>query len=761
MGQKIHVCWRSSVATVLALLGLFTGGRAIADRLPDSLDAATLQPSGSTRLAWNVEDIVQIRRVTDIAISDRTSQVAFVVKQSFVDSGEIRYGLYVMELHSHHASKIVEAAYLDQLAWHPNSEFWSLRADFGSGIQVYDVDSAGQKHPLVVNLATVMVGSGESVVDGDASEGPRATGVASFEWSRDGKSLWYSTYRLRSAAERSAMANQGITYDDREMYVHSFFNDPTLILGAELHVVHPPRADDRVVLFVPGGSRVGTMFSRKGGSASWEADSRHIQYFLWLAKKDGSVDLSKWSIDAVSGTAHQLLGGSFHDMTQWIAAPDREGYLTVRLMEDGRHLVEVNEGGDVAKDFGLVDFNNIGSNSGLTAWATADRKTFVLAVRYGDRYGLVTMPASRVGRKLAQITDSLKQCSLAVNAGYAVCVRESQVKPPEIVEVSMNSGTVTTAIVVNSEYALRKPLRVERREWVNRFGNVNSGYITYPRDYASDRSYPTIVVTHGYDAKNEFAADGFQWEFPIQALAERGYAILSVNEPKANLKLHSASAARVGVESGLTVADMQFSEAFNPVASIEAALSSAIDAGLADPNKTGIAGYSRGASIVEWAMTQSKLFHAAIVGDAGGMEAGHYGWVQPTFRSYYRQVYGGSPYDPDNLGNHLRLSASYRAKDFAGPFLQMFCNASAIAGLELHSLLRDAAIPTEFVFFPVESHVFWEPRQRSAAMVRTIDWFDYWLLGRRNDDAEKQDQYARWDAMAAVWQKRGPNKSGS
>jgi hypothetical protein len=46
-------------------------------------------------------------------------------------------------------------------------------------------------------------------------------------------------------------------------------------------------------------------------------------------------------------------------------------------------------------------------------------------------------------------------------------------------------------------------------------------------------------------------------------------------------------------------------------------------------------------------------------------------------------------------------------------------------------------------------------------MVRTIDWFDYWLLGRRNDDAEKQDQYARWDAMAAVWQKRGPNKSGS
>jgi dipeptidyl aminopeptidase/acylaminoacyl peptidase len=743
---------RRSIASIFALWWLFCGGLAVAGRLPDSLDAMPLEHLESERLPWSIKDIVEVRRVTDIAISARKSQTAFVVKQSFVDTGEIRYGLYVMALHSHRAFKIAEAPYLDQVAWHPGSDVWTARGDFGSGIQLYDIDLSGHEHPLVVNTDTVVVGSGDSVVDVDSSEGPRATGIASFEWSLDGKTLWYSTYRLRSAVERAAMASQGITFDDREMFVRSFFHDPTLILGAELHVLHPARADDRMILFVPGGSRVGTMFSRKRGSASWEGDSRHIQYFLWLSKKDGSVDLSRWSIDAQSGIAKQLPVSSFHDLTQSIASPDREGYLTVRLTESGRRFLEVNQGGETVKDFGLVDFSEVGSASKSPTRATGDRRTYILSVRYNDRYGLVTIPASSVGRKLAEIPESLKYCSFTTDVSYAVCVRESQTKPPEIVEVSMSTGKVTTAIVVNSRYARLDQLRVERREWVNRFGNVADGYVTYPRDYSFGHSYPTIVITHARDAINQFAADDFQWEFPVQVLAERGYAVLLVNEPRTSPKSLSAGEARVGIESGQTVTDMQFNEAFNPVATMEAALNTAIDDGLADSQRTGIAGYSRGAYIVEWAMTQSKLFHAAVTGDAGGFEAGHYGLAQPTLRSYYRQLYGGSPYDSDNLDNHRRLSVSYRAAEFSGPLLQLFTNTSGFTALELHSLLRDAAIPTEFVFFPGENHIFWEPRHRSAAMQRTIDWFDYWLRGERNDIRENPERYAQWDVMASAWQ---------
>jgi hypothetical protein len=39
-------------------------------------------------------------------------------------------------------------------------------------------------------------------------------------------------------------------------------------------------------------------------------------------------------------------------------------------------------------------------------------------------------------------------------------------------------------------------------------------------------------------------------------------------------------------------------------------------------------------------------------------------------------------------------------------------------------------------------------------MQRTLDWFDYWMLGKRNRDED--GQYARWDAMASAWHKGGP-----
>jgi dipeptidyl aminopeptidase/acylaminoacyl peptidase len=209
----------------------------------------------------------------------------------------------------------------------------------------------------------------------------------------------------------------------------------------------------------------------------------------------------------------------------------------------------------------------------------------------------------------------------------------------------------------------------------------------------------------------------------------------------------------MGIDAKQSVSEVQFNEALNPVSSIEAALTSAIAAGLADPQKTGIAGYSRGAEIVEWSMTQSKLFHAAVEGDAGGFLAGHYAFVGASVRKYYRQLYGGSPYDPDVRENYQRLSPSFRTKQFAGPLLQLFTKTNGLAAMELHSLLQDEGIPTELVFFPMESHAFWNPRHRAAAMQRSSDWFDYWLLNERHQGEDRQEQYARWDAMAAVWKK--------
>jgi len=375
-------------------------------------------------------------------------------------------------------------------------------------------------------------------------------------------------------------------------------------------------------------------------------------------------------------------------------------------------------------------------------------------VDYDDRRGLTIIPASKAGHALESVKENLSQCTFTKNPTYGVCVRESATTAPELVEVSLVNGAVQPLISVNPSAAGIEPLRVERAEWVNRYGSRGDGYITYPRAYVSGRRYPTIVITHGNGARNEFATAGFQWEFPLQVLAEQGYLVLSVNEPRDTSRTRAASETRVGTTIGQSVSDIQFAQAFNAIAGMEAALTSVIDRGMVDPDKTGIAGYSRGAEIVEWGMTQSKLFHVAIEGDAGGTLAGHYGLGWPPLRAYYRQLYGGSPFDAEAQADYRRLSVSFRSKEFAGPLLQLFSKGNGFAGLELHSLLRDAGIPADFIFFPHESHVFWDPEHRAAAMQRSLDWFDYWMRGQRNPD--ETDQYVRWDAMAAAWHKGVP-----
>ena len=94
--------------------------------------------------------------------------------------------------------------------------------------------------------------------------------------------------------------------------------------------------------------------------------------------------------------------------------------------------------------------------------------------------------------------------------------------------------------------------------------------------------YPVILVTHVNDARNKFADPIFQWEFPVQVFAERGYLVLSVNDGRQTVKSAEASKAYVAMEKNVSVAEEQFRNTVIPVASMEVALQSVIDRGIAD-----------------------------------------------------------------------------------------------------------------------------------------------------------------------------------
>jgi dipeptidyl aminopeptidase/acylaminoacyl peptidase len=747
------------IVIVTCVLLVMVGGARAESSLPEQLGTESSVAGRSSIIRqWTPAAIVETRRITGIAISESTRQIAFLVKQSFVDSDEIQYALYVVNPGQTVAKKLLQSHFLDELSWHPGEALWTLRGDLGSGVQLYDVDSEGVPHALVSNPQTVLVGGGDNLITVNADDSAHAMGVASYEWSPDGTRLWYSVFRARPAAERLALERRGIRYDDQEMSMRVFGADPTTTLGVELRVLSPKdRTDRSIVSLDTAGEMAGAVFSRYGSSASWEGDSRHIRYTYRATKANGEADLGMWSVDANSGVARRVANDVPHEVYLSVPGENGSDYLTIRGSGAGRHLLKITNDGQIEKDYGHVAYSSIGTGFGLGSWFDPRSGRRLLAVRYEDRNGLVTIPESPAGNALSNVKDNLSDCSFTGDLRNGACVRETVGSPPELVEVSGVDGSVKLRVVVNPSDLQPAPLNVHHAEWTNEYGFSNDGYITYPRSYIAGQKYPVIVVTHGRGARNEFLSDGFQWEIPLQVLAERGYVVLSVNEPRDNDKTRATSDARIGTQVHSTVADMQFGQAFNAVASMEAALRTTISQGIADPTKTGIAGYSRGAEVVEYVMTQSKLFHAAVEGDAGGFTAGAYwagGWA-PT-RVMYQQMYGGSPYDAAALENYRKASVSFRTDQFAGPLLQLFSKRAGPVGLELHFLLRDAGIPTDLIFFPHENHVFWGPQRRVAAMQDTLDWFDYWLLGKKDQDPQKANLYSQWDSMRSNWQQRLP-----
>ena len=713
------------------------------------------KPRAQTR-EWTIADIVEVRRITEVAMAENAEEVAFIVKQSSLALNTIRYGLYIADVsRPGSANKIAESSYLAELSHHPHSKMWTVRADFGIGVQLYDIDDSGQFRALVSVRDTVLDGGYEGITNLDE---PRQSGVFSYQWSPDGSCLWYSRPRVFAPKLRQRLRANGIEYDDRTMDFMSFVKDSTEFEGTELHVLDVASGKDKLLVFTPSSAATDNKtFRVAAGTISWAPDSRHIQYLSeGVGHGSTGIDYALVSIDVSSGQSQQWSSqGSIYEMFSAQPMPNGRDHLVIRWLNEKHHLVAVGLEGQLLKDFGEVSFRSI-----VRAWWSS-RGDFVLSVRLNNRNGLERYSSStRELKSFGNTSDHLDNCVFSNNLGRGFCVRESLTLAPELVTISQE-GHIETLVRPNSKYNEIRPLRTVYATWTNRFGHPNDGYITYPRNYVHGNRYPVVCITHGNAARNTFVDEQIQWEYPTQVLAERGYLVLSVNEPRAGAEMQDAEVARIYGGSNVSIKKMQLATGLDAVASMEAALQSLIDSGDADPKETAIAGFSRGSQIVNLAMTQSKMFHAASSGEGGYLNAGAFWeWGGASIRAQYTALFGGSPYDAEALENYRAFSPSFRARECAGPFLQQYAAETAGAGLELYELLQQAGIPTELVFYPHEAHVFYQPNHQAAAMQLNIDWFDYWLLGKKsNTDEIMAAPYGKWDEMRKAWLDKENTKS--
>ncbi|MBL9071872.1 MAG: prolyl oligopeptidase family serine peptidase [Sphingopyxis sp.] len=640
--------------------------------------------------------------------------------------------LILADLESGESREVLRSPWIDQVRRIPGSSAWSALVDRGQGVQLYRIEADGRVDPIVVHPATAKFGDIDGRLFPGVAHAPITVGVRAYSWSPDGRRLFHITL--------DSVSDQGKILLDEKVSEQRGLRRLTGQATASLHL----RAANGQVTLIARRPRTDLLSTMSKGDVVWNKDG--FQFPVMDTDNSGGQRRVTMAWSFSDKRAREI--ASTRDYVYWQMVGPRGGQLSTEGFGDQREIVEVGEDGK-RHSYGKHPFS-IGHGATFGGARSPDAQTTAVSIRALDdpRFGIGVV--TRDGVRPIWSDGSLTKCDFTPTLAIAACLAESQTQPPTLVTVDVRSGRTMRVASVSPEHEKITPLQVTPRAWTNRYGHKVSGYIVWPRGYQKGQRYPAIVVTHGNDADQRFALQDNQWEYPVQTFAERGYVILLINEASSRLNPEIRAADQAWGLQGKALPPEKMRELLwlTAAASFEDAVTELAREGIVDPQRVGIAGYSRGSQLVNVAMTQSNFFRAASSGDGGYLEP----VAAADMPESYIAVFGGLPYDPQALPNYLALSPSLRAGEACGAILQQVAAPHA-ASIDFYRALRKAAVPTQISLFPGESaasdetHVFHIPSNRMAAMQENIAWFDYWLLDKRDPESPFADRYAGWDAM--------------
>jgi dipeptidyl aminopeptidase/acylaminoacyl peptidase len=225
-------------------------------------------------------------------------------------------------------------------------------------------------------------------------------------------------------------------------------------------------------------------------------------------------------------------------------------------------------------------------------------------------------------------------------------------------------------------------------------------------------------------------------------LAVRGYAILFPN---------------CRIRGGYGPA-LERSESFFrlPHEDVMAGVDRLVELGIADPERLGAYGHSYGAMLTAYTITQTDRFNAVVlhesVGGLGRMP-GNPRLPGSFLEMLQRERYGVPDIlDPAYRERIISEIPLFHFSRVATPtMLQYGATGGGQAqdsGVHIFAALERLRVPNEFVLYN-EGHTTVRPAAITDEIVRTAEWFDYWLRGLAYPDAARARAYDEWRSAKA------------
>jgi dipeptidyl aminopeptidase/acylaminoacyl peptidase len=294
---------------------------------------------------------------------------------------------------------------------------------------------------------------------------------------------------------------------------------------------------------------------------------------------------------------------------------------------------------------------------------------------------------------------------------------QSLAQPPEAFLMRLNDFTPRRLSQVNCEAEQIPVGRTEVVRWKSVDGLEIEGLLTYPRAYEKGKRYPLLVCVHGGPANawRQFFTGMQSFYGQVATFSARGYAILRCNVRGSTGYGQAFRQANFRDWGGKDLQDLL------------SGVDLVIEAGIADPQRMGIIGWSYGGFLTAAAITHTDRFRAAVIG-SGMVDLVSYalGHDSPDFMASH---FGGELWEVADL--LLERSPVVHADRVTTPTLILHGEHDQRVplwqGYEFYNALTRHGCQVQMVVYPRTGHTPTEPKLLLDVMDRSLAWMETYL----------------------------------
>lgn len=526
------------------------------------------------------------------------------------------------------------------------------------------------------------------------------SGVGNFEWAPDGKSLAFTMTDPKSEdEEKNDKGRNDFRWVDENVKLARLY---LVSLDRDANGKREPRKL--------------TSFDRHVSSFDWSPDGKRIVFShvkspvvdFWPTADVSMVDVATGAVTPFTATQAAENSPLFSPDGNWIAMTASE--LPVRWARSDRIQVFPASGGAPK----IMPLSHDGQPN-IIGWS-ADGKRIYFSEAKGTGTAVYEADVA-AGTITEKHNPDAVVSGLSLNRGgvFAMVIQTAS-HAPEVFIAMIEQSMPTQISNANADLEKMAIGKTELIKWKSRDGREIEGLLHYPNGYVAGTKVPLILNVHGGPAGVfQQSYVGGRGSYPLATFMSRGFAILRPN-PRGSSGYGTAfRRANIKDWGGMDYEDLM------------TGVDKVIEMGVADPNRTGVMGWSYGGYMTSIIITKTKRFKAASAGAPVTNMMSFNGTADiPSFLPDYFEAEFW-----DNPAIYAKHSAMFNIKGVSTPTLIQHGEADVRVpieqGYQLYMALKKQGVPTRMIVLPRQPHGPNEPKMQLAAMQSNLEWFTKYL----------------------------------